>query len=71
MEFLKFIVNVKNSRDDDDAIEEIKSLPGQARYGVNRIEELIKPVSDNGLQSVLLFGVPIRLPKVELHAEVS
>ena len=53
-----------HTRDDDDAIEEIKSLPGQVRYGVNRIEEFLKPILDHGLQSVLVFGVPSKLPKV-------
>jgi len=51
-------------RDNQDAIEEIVSMPGQARYGVNRVVEALRdPVSD-GLQSVLLFGVPSQLPKV-------
>ncbi|KAK2164746.1 hypothetical protein LSH36_59g02010 [Paralvinella palmiformis] len=49
--------------DNQDAIEEIVSMPGQARYGVNRVVEALRdPVSD-GLQSVLLFGVPSQLPK--------
>ena len=51
-------------RDEDDAVEEITSLPGQARYGVNRLVEALTPIVNNGLDSVLLFGVPSKLPKV-------
>lgn len=43
--------------DKADAKEEIASLPGQYRWGVNRLEELIEPLVAKGLQSVLLFGV--------------
>ncbi len=53
-------------RDEPEAVEEIPSLPGQARYGVNRIVEALKPVVQDGLQSVLLFGVPSKLTKVYL-----
>ncbi len=49
---------------DDNAVEEIKSLPGQARYGVNKLQEFLQPIVDNGLESVLLFGVPSKVPKV-------
>eukprot|EP00457_Paulinella_chromatophora_P010026 gb/GEZN01010112.1/.p1 GENE.gb/GEZN01010112.1/~~gb/GEZN01010112.1/.p1 ORF type:complete len:377 (-),score=14.75 gb/GEZN01010112.1/:59-1189(-) len=37
--------------------EEIKSLPGQYRWGVDRLEELLDPLVEKGLRSVLLFGV--------------
>ncbi|KAK2186767.1 hypothetical protein NP493_189g00054 [Ridgeia piscesae] len=49
--------------DAKDAVEEIKSLPKQARYGVNRVVEALKPAVNNGLESVILFGVPSSLPK--------
>ncbi|XP_064649549.1 delta-aminolevulinic acid dehydratase-like [Lineus longissimus] len=49
--------------DNANAIEEITSLPGQARYGVNRLEEFLEPLVKKGLKCVLLFGVPQSLPK--------
>ena len=52
------------TRDAEDAVEEIKSLPRQARYGINRVVEALKPAVSNGLESVILFGVPSNLPKV-------
>ena len=39
-------------------------MPGQCRYGVNRVVDAMKPHVDNGLKAVLLFGVPSNLPKV-------
>ena len=51
-------------RDDENAVEEIKSLPGVSRYGVKRLVDALQPVVDTGLKSVLLFGVPSSLPKV-------
>ncbi|KAJ3063683.1 hypothetical protein HDU98_000522 [Podochytrium sp. JEL0797] len=41
-----------------DAIEPIAAMPGVARYGVNRLAEMLRPLVDQGLQTVLLFGVP-------------
>ncbi|CAH1779424.1 unnamed protein product [Owenia fusiformis] len=49
--------------DTPDAVEEISSLPGQARYGVNSVIDALRPAVNNGLTSVLLFGVPSKLPK--------
>jgi len=46
--------------DKPDEKEEIKSLPEQYRWGVNRLDELISPLVALGLRSVLLFGVPTR-----------
>lgn len=34
------------------------------RYGVNRLEEMLKPLVEEGLRCVLIFGVPSRVPKV-------
>ncbi|CAH1762064.1 23535_t:CDS:2 [Entrophospora sp. SA101] len=41
-----------------DAEEEISSLPGQKRWGVNKLEGFIGPLVKKGLKSVMLFGVP-------------
>ncbi|CAL1569599.1 unnamed protein product [Knipowitschia caucasica] len=51
--------------DNEDGIEPIGSLPGQARYGVNRVEELLGPLVQKGLKSVLIFGVPAKVEKDE------
>ena len=54
--------------DDPDAYVEIPSLPGQARWGVNRLEGFIGPLVKKGLKSVILFGVPLLCEKVSfLH----
>ncbi|XP_042769169.1 delta-aminolevulinic acid dehydratase isoform X2 [Panthera leo] len=34
-------------------------------YGVNRLEEMLKPLVEEGLRCVLVFGVPSRVPKDE------
>eukprot|EP00127_Corallochytrium_limacisporum_P004021 Clim_evm70s156 gene=Clim_evmTU70s156 len=44
--------------DDSNGMEEIKSLTGQYRVGVNKIVEYLRPHVENGLQSIMLFGVP-------------
>ncbi|XP_055081625.1 delta-aminolevulinic acid dehydratase isoform X2 [Periophthalmus magnuspinnatus] len=51
--------------DNEDAIEPIGSLPGQSRYGVNRVEELLQPLVQKGLKCVLIFGVPAKVEKDE------
>ena len=50
-------------RDDPDTQEEIGGMPGIYRYGVNRLDEHLKPAIAAGLSSVLLFGVPFSMPK--------
>ena len=50
--------------DDPDAEVEIPTLPGQKRWGVNRLEVFLKPLVAKGLKSVILFGVPLDLEKV-------
>ncbi|CAM9269425.1 unnamed protein product, partial [Lampetra planeri] len=50
--------------DDADGLEPIASLPGLARYGVNRLGPVLEPLVTNGLKAVLIFGVPAKLPKV-------
>ncbi|KAI8911679.1 delta-aminolevulinic acid dehydratase [Gorgonomyces haynaldii] len=42
--------------------EEIKSLPGQFRYGLDTIEEF-KPLVEKGLSCIMIFGVPTSLEK--------
>uniref|UniRef100_G3T0F6 Delta-aminolevulinic acid dehydratase n=1 Tax=Loxodonta africana TaxID=9785 RepID=G3T0F6_LOXAF len=48
-----------------DDVQPVASLPGVARYGVNRLEEMLKPLVEEGLCCVLIFGVPSRVPKDE------
>jgi len=50
--------------DVDDTLEEISSLPGQRRIGLNHLVKVLTPIVNDGLQSVLLFGVITQLPKV-------
>ncbi|BFZ59883.1 Aminolevulinate dehydratase [Saitoella coloradoensis] len=45
--------------DDPDAEEEIKSLPGQKRWGLNKLVPFLEPLYKKGLASVILFGVPL------------
>ncbi|THH29956.1 hypothetical protein EUX98_g4245 [Antrodiella citrinella] len=49
--------------DDPDAYVDIPTLPGQARWGVNRLEGFIGPLVKKGLKSVILFGVPLNCEK--------
>jgi len=50
--------------DDPNASVSIPSLPGQSRWGVDRLEELLAPLVKKGLKSVILFGVPLKAEKV-------
>ncbi|CED82102.1 tetrapyrrole biosynthesis porphobilinogen synthase [Phaffia rhodozyma] len=49
--------------DDDQAEQVISSLPGQKRWGIDRLEEFLGPLVKKGLSSVILFGVPQTQPK--------
>jgi len=49
--------------DDPDASVEIASLPGQRRWGVNKLEGFLGPLIQKGLKSVILFGVPLKCEK--------
>ncbi|XP_074067228.1 delta-aminolevulinic acid dehydratase [Macrotis lagotis] len=49
-----------------DAVQPIDSLPGIARYGVNKLEEMLQPLVAKGLRCVLIFGVPSKVAKDEL-----
>lgn len=42
----------------DDSL--IASLPGQRRWGLNKIVAFLKPLIAKGLKSVILFGVPLQ-----------
>ncbi|XP_050544729.1 delta-aminolevulinic acid dehydratase isoform X2 [Daktulosphaira vitifoliae] len=48
---------------DEDMKEEIKSMPGVYRQGINHLRNLLDPLVKLGLKSVLLFGVINKLPK--------
>lgn len=50
--------------DDAQASVEIPTLPGQRRWGVDRLEEFLSPLVAKGLESVILFGVPLNCAKV-------
>ena len=50
--------------DEPDARVEIASLPGQCRWGINKLDEFLGPLVQKGLRSVILFGVPIHYSKV-------
>ena len=52
--------------DDPDARVEIASLPGQCRWGVNKLDEFLGPLVKKGLRSVILFGVPLNCNKVRI-----
>ncbi|KAL3870904.1 hypothetical protein ACJMK2_038969 [Sinanodonta woodiana] len=49
--------------DDEDALQEIPSMPGQFRYGINKLKAAVKPLVEKGLKCVLIFGVPSKIPK--------
>jgi len=49
--------------DEPDACVEIASLPGQCRWGVNKLEGFLGPLIQKGLKSVILFGVPLKCVK--------
>jgi len=49
--------------DDPEAEVDIPSLPGQSRWGVNKLEGFLGPLVKKGLASVILFGVPFKCTK--------
>ncbi|SGY98966.1 BQ5605_C034g11258 [Microbotryum silenes-dioicae] len=49
--------------DDPEAVVEIKALPGQKRWGINKLNQLLDPLVKKGLRSVILFGVPLDMTK--------
>lgn len=50
--------------DDPDAEQVISSLPGQKRWGLNKLEGFLAPLVKKGLKGVILFGVPMEMTKV-------
>ena len=44
--------------DGADRVEEIPSMPGQYRYTVDRVEEELDRLTEAGVRSILLFGIP-------------
>ena len=53
--------------DDPDAEQIIQSLPGQKRWGINKLEGFLAPLVKKGLKSLILFGVPEKMQKVCLR----
>lgn len=49
--------------DEGNGLQPIKSLPGQFRIGIEKLEEFLRPLINKGLRSVLLFGVPSQIQK--------
>ncbi|XP_058054554.1 delta-aminolevulinic acid dehydratase [Anopheles bellator] len=49
--------------EDDEAVQDIPSMPGVARYGANQLLAHLQPLVAKGLQSILLFGVIDQMPK--------
>lgn len=50
--------------DEPDAEIVINSLPGQKRWGINKVKAFLEPLVAKGLASVMLFGVPVISKKV-------
>ena len=46
-------------------------MPGQARYGIKKLQNFLDPLVKNGLKCVLIFGVPSKLPKVGNFSSVA
>lgn len=49
--------------DEPSAAVPIASLPGQRRWGVDRLKGFLDPLVAKGLRSVILFGVPTKIEK--------
>ncbi|KAL2919329.1 Aminolevulinate dehydratase [Polyrhizophydium stewartii] len=49
--------------DKPDVKEEIPTLPGQFRYGINTLKATFEPLVRKGLKTVLVFGVPVTAEK--------
>ncbi|WWD17177.1 hypothetical protein CI109_101615 [Kwoniella shandongensis] len=49
--------------DDPDAEVVISTLPGQKRWGINKLEGFLGPLIKKGLKGVILFGVPEKMEK--------
>lgn len=49
--------------DEKDSNEEITSMPGIYRQGLNHVKSMLDPIVESGLKSILIFGVINKLPK--------
>lgn len=45
-------------RDGENIKEEIPTMPGQFRYSIDRMPEILNEMADAGVGSVMLFGIP-------------
>ena len=45
-------------REGENIKEEIPTMPGQFRYSVDRMPEILNEMADAGVGSVMLFGIP-------------
>lgn len=54
-----FIYPLFISDNDDDEVL-IESLPGQKRWGVNKVVPYVGKLIEKGLESIILFGVPMK-----------
>lgn len=45
-------------RDGENIKEEIPTMPGQYRYSIDRMPEILNEMADAGVGSVMLFGIP-------------
>lgn len=53
--------------ENDDEIQEIASMPGVPRLGVNQVKKHLEPLVSKGLESIILFGVTDKLSKVNIN----
>ncbi|KAL1517334.1 hypothetical protein ABEB36_001109 [Hypothenemus hampei] len=55
----------------DNDVQDIPSMPGVARYGINKLQEHLTGLIAKGLTSILVFGVVDSLPKDDFgtHAD--
>ena len=60
-----FMLPIFVTNSNPDAIEEIGSLPGVNRYGVNQVVDFLEPLVEKGLRSILIFGVDVKSLKDE------
>lgn len=54
----------------DNESQEIPSMPGVHRYGINKLQEHLEKLVAKGLSSILLFGVIDSLPKVIVQKSI-
>lgn len=60
---LIYFVCLFSHSENDDETQEIASMPGVKRYGVNALRDHLNPLIEKGLKTVLLFGVIEKLTK--------